>query len=804
MSSSETVVPYREPPRTVVDVLDALPTPWVSLSPDARWILFIQHEAMPPLADVARPMARVAGLRIDPTTDGRHQTAFGIGIVLRELQGEREHVVALPAGMRVSSIRWSHDSQRFACLLVGSGGVGGSSGTSLWTASVDTADVADHGAELIRLVEHVNVTLSDGYEWMPDGVRLLVSLVPSARGAAPNEPSLPRGPKVLEASGDTTPLRTYQDLLQNEHDERVFEHFTRSQLALCDPRDGSVAVLGEPRILWTFDVSPDGRFVLVSTVERPLSYLHTVSGFPQSIEVWSLDATTQRVIVRVPLAENIPIEGVRLGPRSVMWSAHGGAKLMWLEALDGGDPRTKVPHRDRWMELAAPFDGEAREVLRVEQRASGISWLHDESTLLARDYDRDRRWTRLRLFRAGEDPSTARVLDDRSSRDAYGDPGSILFEPSARGRRIVRQRGEWIFRSGDGDSPEGPRPFLDRQSLTTFETQRLFRGGEGQLESPSALIENASGEIAAIVTRHESPTSPPNLRLRALSPPNFELHSKSFTLLTHFDDPTPYVRDIQKELITYERADGVKLSGTLYLPPNHRVGERLPIVLWAYPHDYVDGGTASQVTSSPHRFTRIGGPSQLFFAMLGYAVLDDASMPIVGDPETMNDTFLEQAVSSTRAAIDELDRRGVGDPKRVGVGGHSYGAFMTACLLAHSDLFRAGIARSGAYNRTLTPFGFQAERRTLWEAPQSYMKLSPFLDADKIRSPLLIVHGERDENPGTHYLQSERLFHAIKGTGGTARFVSLPHEGHGYRARESILHVLAEQIEWFDRYVKGG
>jgi len=782
MTSSETVVPYREPPQPDVDVHEAPPTPWVSLSPDARWILFIEHEAMPSLSDVARPMARVAGLRIDPTTDGRHQVAFGVGIVLRELQGSSERRVALPADMRLSSIRWSHDSQRFACLLVGTGG------TSLWTAEVDSA-------ELARLVERVNVTLSDGYEWMPDGVRLLVAIVPRGRGEAPNEPSLPRGPKVLEASGDTTPLRTYQDLLQNEHDERVFEHFTRSELALCDPRDGAVEVLGEARILWTFDASPDGRFVLVSTVERPFSYLHTVSGFPQSIEVWSLDGQLRREIVRVPLAENIPIEGVRLGPRSVMWSAHGGAKLVWLEALDGGDPRVKVPHRDRWMELAAPYTGEAREVLRLEQRASGISWLHDESALLARDYDRDRRWTRLRLFKLGEDPASARTLDDRSARDAYGDPGSILFEPSARGRRIVRQRGEWIFRSGDGDSPAGPRPFLDRQSLVTFASERLFRGGEGELEAPSALIEDSHGEIASIVTRHESPTSPPNLRLR-------RLHETAFTPLTHFDDPTPYVRDIQKELITYERADGVKLSGTLYLPPNHRAGERLPIVLWAYPHDYVDGGTASQVTSSPHRFTRIGGPSQLFFAMQGYAVLDDASMPIVGDPETMNDTFLEQAVSSARAAIEELDRRGVGDSKRVGVGGHSYGAFMTACLLAHSDLFRAGIARSGAYNRTLTPFGFQAERRTLWEAPQSYMKLSPFLAADKIRSPLLIVHGERDENPGTHYLQSERLFHAIKGTGGTARFVSLPHEGHGYRARESILHVLAEQIEWFERYVK--
>jgi dipeptidyl aminopeptidase/acylaminoacyl peptidase len=492
---------------------------------------------------------------------------------------------------------------------------------------------------------------------------------------------------------------------------------------------------------------------------------------------------------------------VRTGPRHVVWSAHGGARLVWLEALDGGDPRTKVTHRDKWMELAAPFDAAPREILRLEHRASGLSWMHDPRALLARDYDRDRRWTRLRLFGANGDVVT---LDDRSARDRYGDPGSILFEPAMRGRRIVRQRGEWIFRSGEGDTPEGPRPFLDRQSLATLATERMFHSATDAIESPATLIDDDAGVEAAqadsgceprmLVTHHESSTSPPNLRLRKLGHDAFER-------LTHFEDPAPILRELTKESLVYTRDDGVKLSGDLYLPPKWN-GERLPVVLWAYPHDYVDTGTASQTSAAKNRFTRVGGPSQIFFALLGYAVLDDASMPIVGDPETMNDTFLEQAVSSARAAIDELDRRGVGDRARVGVGGHSYGAFMTACLLAHSDLFKAGIARSGAYNRTLTPFGFQAERRTLWEARDSYLKLSPFLNAHTIKAPLLLIHGEKDENPGTHPLQSERLFHAIKGTGGTARYVTLPHEGHGYRARESVLHVLAEQIEWFDRYVK--
>lgn len=127
---------------------------------------------------------------------------------------------------------------------------------------------------------------------------------------------------------------------------------------------------------------------------------------------------------------------------------------------------------------------------------------------------------------------------------------------------------------------------------------------------------------------------------------------------------------------------------------------------------------------------------------------------------------------------------------------------MTANLLAHSDLFRAGIARSGAYNRTLTPFGFQSERRTFWEAPEMYAKVSPFWYADKIKEPILLIHGEADNNQGTFPIQSERMFAAIRGNGGTARLVMLPLEAHGYAAKESTEHTLFEMVQWFDKWVK--
>jgi len=172
-----------------------------------------------------------------------------------------------------------------------------------------------------------------------------------------------------------------------------------------------------------------------------------------------------------------------------------------------------------------------------------------------------------------------------------------------------------------------------------------------------------------------------------------------------------------------------------------------------------------------------------------------------------NDTFVEQLVSSAEAAVNAVVERGVVDPEKIAVGGHSYGGFMTAHLLAHTKLFKAGLARSGAYNRTLTPFGFQGEERTFWEATPTYIRLSPFAHAKKIaenKRPLLLIHGENDENSGTHPMQSERLYNAVKGMGGIIRLVKLPFERHGYRARQSIMHALYEQDMWLQTYVESG
>ena len=466
--------------------------------------------------------------------------------------------------------------------------------------------------------------------------------------------------------------------------------------------------------------------------------------------------------------------------------------MVWAEALDEGDPSKDVPYRDRIRMLAAPFKGEPVELAVTPDRYSGITWGRHEGIAFLRDYDRDRRWTRTTLINADNPGEPGRVVWERSIHDRYGNPGTPVMRSLPNGHRVIWQDGNDIFLSGSGATPQGDRPFLDRFDLTTFKSERLFQCDDTSYESLVGLV---ADDASRFITRHGTPRDPPNYFLRS--------SAGSKLRLTDFADPMPQLREIRKQLVTYEREDGVQLSFTLYLPPGYQAGKRLPTVVWAYPREYNDPATAGQVSGSTNRFTRILGPSHLFFLTQGYAILDRATMPVVGDPQTANDTFVEQIVSSAKAAIDKAHEMGVTDRDRVGVGGHSYGAFMTANLLAHCDLFRAGIARSGAYNRTLTPFGFQNERRTFWEAPHIYFKMSPFMAADKINEPILLIHGEADNNSGTFPIQSKRLYQAIRGNGGSARYVTLPHESHGYAARESIEHTLYEMITWFDTHVKG-
>ena len=773
---------YRLPPQEVIDLVDAPLPPEVELSPDGRWMLLGEREALPPIGDLARRMLRLAGLRIDPVACAPFTTGAIRRVTVRASgSGGPDVPVALPEGARVRSVDWASDSRRFALTVVREGG------SELWVASPE-----DPGGAR-RLLERLHTVLG-APRWTDDGTQILARRVIAERGPEPTAPDAPAGPDVEETSGESTPLRTYQDLLASPHDEALFDHHAAAEVVLVAAADGAVQALARG-IHLEAELSPDGRYLLEVLVERPYSYRMPVGSFPQRIQVRPVAGGAPIVLFDVPLATNVPIDGVRTGPRRVTWHASEPATLVWCEALDGGDPERDVPHRDRWRSLEAPFAlEEARELVRVEERARGVAFLPDPRLFVTTEYDRDRRWTRTLLHELGSSASP-RALEDRSVRDRYGDPGALVFAPGARSRGLLWLRDGWLYRAGEGATGEGALPFLRRQSLATLASEELWRCASGSYERVVALLPGDEG-APRFVTSHEDPASPPNLRLRVAG-------SDEVVPWTAFPDPTPALRGVEQRLVRYPRADGVELSGTLYLPPGTTPGARLPLLVWAYPIEFNDAATAGQVAGSPWRFTTVRGASHLALVTQGFAVLDGATMPIVGDPETMNDTFREQIVASAEAALVYLADQGIADRGRAIVGGHSYGAFMAANLLAHSNLFRAGIARSGAYNRTLTPFGFQSERRTLWQARDTYVALSPYLCADRIDEPLLLIHGERDDNSGTFPIQSENLFQAIAGNGGTARLVLLPLESHGYRARESVLHVLAEMVDWCRRYTDG-
>ncbi len=770
---------YRRPPKPVTDILDAPPFPTASVSPDRKTIALVTTGRYPPIADLAEPMLRLAGLRINPRTNGPARQPRVTGLALLSVDGGEPKPVKLPEGGKVSAPVWSPDGKRFAFTHTTADGV------ELWVGDAATAEVGR--VPDVRL----NAAVGEPVQWTPGSKSLLVQLVPPKRGKPPEVPPAPPGPVVQESGGHAAPVRTYQDLLHDAHDEDLFDYYATSQLAVADPDRGPVLPIGRAGVFLGVDPSPDGRYYLVTRAHRPYSYLYPVSAFPRTVEVWNITGQVVHTVADLPLEDRVPIEGVPTGPRGVQWAPNKPATLAWVEARDDGDPRKKVPYRDELFTLAAPFADKPRPAGKVEHRFAGLSFFPEGDAALLRDYDRDRRWTRTVLANLAEPDAERKVVFDRSSQDRYHDPGIPLTRRLPNGHPVLQTTPDGrLFLAGAGATPKGEFPFLDLFDPKTGQKDRLFQCGEHEYAAVTTILDDAGKKL---LIRRESPTDPPNYFLR---------EDGKDKQLTRFTDPFPELRKVKRQLVTTKRPDGVTISFTLYLPPGYKDGEKLPTVFWAYPREFNTADTAGQVSGSTNHFVTLAGPSHLFFLTQGYAVMDEVSIPIVGPPDKANDTYVEQLVSSAKAAIDKAAELGPIDRDRIGVMGHSYGAFMTANLLAHSDLFRAGIARSGAYNRTLTPFGFQNERRTFWEAPEVYAKMSPFNQADKIGAALLLIHGAADNNPGTFPVQSERMYQAVRGNGGTVRLVVLPHEAHGYAARESVEHTLAEQIDWFDKYVK--
>jgi dipeptidyl aminopeptidase/acylaminoacyl peptidase len=696
----------------------------------------------------------------------------------------------MPPQARVSNVTFSPDGSKLAFLHTKDAAI------ELWIA-----DAATGAAKaVVTGADRINATTGDPCDWLRDNVTMICQLVPANRGAEPAAAAVPPGPTVHESSGKAAPAPTYEDLLNDAHDDALFAHYFTSQLTAINVTTGAKSPLGQPGVLTNSTPAPGGQFVLVSRVKKPFSHTVPMNGFPQDVEVWTRAGEMAKTIADLPSREGTTLTGVERGPRGFLWRADQPATVLWVEALDGGDLKNTVPFRDKVMALAAPFTGQPSEVSKTEWRYGSIAYT-DAGIGLLTENDRATRMTRTWILEPGAAP---KKVWERKQDAAYTNPGTPVRRGEVGGRggggggrggsnsAPVVQNGDYIYLSGEGASAEGDRPFLDRLNVKTLKTERVFRSSSESLES---FVAPLNDDMTKFLTRYETQKDAPNYYTR-------DAGAEARRPVTAFRDPQPQIRDVLRQYVTYKRADGVTLSGTLYLPPGYKQGTKVPLIMWAYPREFGDADSASQVSGSPNSFTSIRGGSHLFLLLSGYAIFDNPTMPIIGPGETANDTYVQQLISSAQAAVDKVVEMGVTDRDRIGVGGHSYGGFMTANLLAHSRLFRAGFAESGAYNRSLTPWGFQAERRSFWEAPQIYTQMSPFWFAHQIKDPILLMHGEVDDNTGTFPIQSERLYAALKGHGATVRYVTLPNEAHGYAARETLLHVLAERLAWFDKYVK--
>ena len=782
---------WQSPPADWLQVLYSPQYFDVWTAPGGDYLLLADPVLYPRLAELAAPMHKLAGMRVNPANNGFQGEHGGTSPRLVRVDDGVTTPLQLPQGAELLDEAWTADGGSFALT------VGQSDRIGLWIGSVRG------GLSMVRDIS-LNPLLGAAVSWLPDQKRLLVRAIPG-RGPAPTAPAIPDGPGILEGSGASA-RSTYEarDLLETAHDDALFDYYATSELIIYDPATGKKESIGSPAPYVTADFSPDGDYLLVERLVGPWSHEVGWERFATEIEVWNARGDRVAKIASLPVADQVPVQGVPLGPRSVSWRPTAPHQLFWVEALDGGNPMAKASHRDRLLSLDAPFTEEPREVFRAEHRIEPwrSAWAEKGGLLMLTQQERIRRWRYVWLLDVDKD--TSRPWYDLDEDDRYGDPGYPLLRPLANGQWVLRQKGDAVYFRGSGATDQGDRPFLDLRHIDSGKTERLFRCDPKRYENFVAF----TGDENRFIMQSESIREMPNYFLATLGREIKALKGEGTRALTRraitrFADPAPQLRRIEKRIVRYQRKDGVPLSFQLLLPPGYKKGERLPTVLYAYPLEYSGAATAGQVSGSAQRFMRFYGPSHLFFLLRGYAVLDQTAMPMVGDPETTYDTFVPQLVADAEAAAAKAVEIGVADPRRIGVIGHSHGALMVANLLAHTSLFRAGIARSGSYNKTNQPFGFQSERRSLFEARDVYIALSPTFVADKVKSPILIIHGGDDSNPGTRTYQSEVFFEAVRGSGGTTRLVLLPFEDHGYQARESIEHVLWEQLRWFDMYLKG-
>jgi len=787
---AQTDIGYKLPPKDIADMLLAKPTPGVSIDEKAEWMLFTESSSYPSVEELARPELRIAGLRINPNNYAPSRGNYINNLYLKNIStGKEFKITGLPTPLFGGNISWSPDDKKIAL-------------TNTTSDHVDLY-IIDMVTQKAKKVNKGSLNIvTGGYQWYDDNT-LFYRIVLKPASAAPPKPLMPKGPTTQENYGKASPRPTFQDMIKSPYDEELFSFYATSQLVKNS--NGIETKIGQPAIYNNISISPDKKYMMMRTLKKPFSYLVPLFGFPSNVFITDMNGKMIKQIADLPTAETAPggNDNVQLVPRSFEWRDDEPATIVWCEALDSGLVKNKAEFRDAMYALSAPFNGTPKELFKTKMRYRNTTWGNATLALVTEGYTGKQT---IQTSRYNPSTGSMETVMERNTTDAYSNPGNPVTEKNQWGRDVIKvidNGNKLLMNNGIGASTKGDLPFLATFDLNTKKSEIIWRCAEGYFENVIRIID---AEKLQVLTRKESEKEMPNYWIKKLSKGLSEKQEIADKQLTDFKNPYPQMDGVSKEKIKYKREDGIDLTGELYLPKGYNKAKDgpLPVFIWAYPAEFNSAADAAQIRGSEHRFTLVNWGSPLFYVTQGYAVLNNAEMPIVATDKDKkpNDNFIDQLRMNAEAAINKLAEMGVGDKNRVAVGGHSYGAFMTANLLAHTNLFKAGIARSGAYNRSLTPFGFQNEDRTYWEAPDLYNAMSPFMFANKIKTPLLLIHGELDNNTGTYPIQSERMFNAIKGHGGTVKYVQLPFESHGYAGRENLLHLLNEQFTWLEKYVK--
>lgn len=787
IASAQENLTYQKPSATILALADYERAPSVTMDSKKEYILFSYRSTYKTLDDLNQEEMRLGGLRINPITNISSSANYISNLKIRKVTDKTEtQVSGLPENPRITYITWSPNEKKIAFTNTVSSGV------ELWVIDVVSASAK-------KLTDaNLNANLGSPYSWMKDNETLFVKMIPKNRlSLIDSKKDLPKGPTVSSGDGSKSQNRTYPDLLKNKTDETNFETLMTSELYKVS-LSGKIDFFKAVDLYAGESFSPDGNYLMITTIQKPFSYIVPYNRFPLKSVVYDINGKEIKVVNEVPLNEVIPkgFSSVRKGKRSMSWRADKPATLAYVVALDEGDQAKKVDFRDELFSWNAPFISEPTSLLKTKQRYSGVIW-GNENIAIVTDEWYDTRNTKTYLINPSNPNQAPKIISDRNSQDIYSDPGNFETKRNEFNRYVLAIENNNAYLIGDGFTKDGQFPFIDEYNLGTLKTKRLYTSTFKDKKEDLLSIEDfKKGDVLVQI---QSKNEFPNYYFR-------NLKSKKLTQLTNFKNPFESIKNVYKEVIKYKRKDGVDLSGTLYLPDGYdrtKKSEKLPLLIWAYPAEYKDKNSAGQNDKNPNEFTFPYYGSFVYWVTKGYAVLDDASFPIIGEGTTEpNDTFMTQLIDDAEAAIDAVDKLGYINRKKCAIGGHSYGAFMTANLLSHSNLFACGIARSGAYNRTLTPFGFQSEQRNYWDIPAIYNEMSPFMNADKMKTPLLLVHGDADNNPGTFTLQSERYFQALKNLGAPVRLVLLPKEAHSYVAKENILHLLWEQDQFLEKNLK--